>query len=175
MKPKFQIGDQVWIARCEQEQQWATCPDCGGTRYVTVIANGDTHTVPCAGCSRGYESPSSVVPYWSYVPTVEQGVIGGVEVSGDSFEYRVPAGEHSSWIKTEAELFLTESEALQKAQAMQEEYDVKEKARIFSKKEEWRTWAWHVTYYRRQIRDAQATIERATQQLNYAQTKEKGR
>lgn len=169
-KPKFQIGDEVWMARCEHTERHATCPDCGGTRFVTVIANGDTHTVPCAGCSRGWESPSGVIPYWEYMPKADRHMVAGVTVRDGTYEYRLPLGGGSSWVPTQENVFATEEEAINRAKQMKVEMDDKEQERISKKKEEGRTWAWHVHYYRREIRDAQERIERATKMLSYAQS-----
>ena len=48
-----------------------------------------------------------------------------------------------------------------------------EENKVYRKEKDHKGWAWHVRYYRGQIKDAQKTIERATAKLNYAKTKVK--
>jgi hypothetical protein len=69
-----------------------------------------------------------------------------------------------------SELFTDEAEAQKVADA----HTAKQVERfVKDKKERHRSWAWHVSYHRKQIREAQRQIEYATEQLAYAQSKAK--
>jgi len=170
-KPRFNFGDYVFHAAVEGSTEWVTCPDCNGDGFVTIIYQGETYTLDCEGCKRGYEGSSGRRERYAYAPIVREGIIEGVEKSSSEpydFEYRLRAGSSSFWILKELDTFSTKEEAEARAQILKTEFDAREAARVLQKHKPDKSWAWNVGYHRRQIADAQKTIEYATLQLNAA-------
>lgn len=58
-----------------------------------------------------------------------------------------------------------------KAQEWANEYKQKEMERVFKKEKDTRTWAWHVAYYKRQLKDLQKQIKYYEERLDYGRTK----
>ena len=170
-KPKFNFGDHIYWASFETEEKTVPCPDCAGKRYNTIILDGETFTIDCSGCEKGYWGSVGYRTTWERKPEVRDGLISGVEQdSQDSkvFEYRVRETSFSSYIVTEDRAFATKEEALTASielAAVQAAEDLK---KVTQKTKPDKSWAWHVRYYQKQIKDAQETIDRATLQLDAA-------
>lgn len=173
-KPKFQIGDEVWRASTQTRPVKFTCLECAGKGYLTVILGDDTRvTIACDCCRRGYEGSNGYHDQYEHFEVVEQGRVSGVEVSEDTFEYRVPAGGCSSWCVKESELFSDEASAQVRAGELSKERTQTAANLPCLKHKGDRSWSWNVTYYRRSIREAQRQIEQHTASLNYALTRVK--
>ena len=168
--PKYKIGDSLYLATFNSESDYIICPECGGTKILRVILwDGTEHTIDCQGCSSGYNPPTGYVRVYKRIPKVEIIVISGMEINlGEPIEYRVSLSSCSTRILKEDELFLSKEGAEIKAVELVKEIEAQDKARIEQKEKPTRSWAWHVHYYRGQIRDAEATINRATDKLNAA-------
>ena len=66
------------------------------------------------------------------------------------------------------DIFATFIEASVRADAVAAEHAAEEHKRLGYKEKQSRTWAWNVSYWRGQIRNAKKTIERAEARLNMA-------
>lgn len=173
-KPKFQIGDQVWRAATLTRPVQYTCLECAGAGFITVILGDQTRvTIQCECCKRGHLGSDGTHQKFSHYEAAEVGTIGGVEVDGDSFEYRIPSGTGGSWCMKEADLFLDEASASVRAQELAAERTRMESELRCRKYKEDRSWAWNVKYHRDAIRRAQDDIARHTESLNYAQVRAK--
>lgn len=175
-KPKFNYGDYVFHASIQGSSDWVPCPDCNGKGYVKIVYEDETFTLDCEGCARGYMGSTGLHERYTYAPTIREGIIEGVEKDSSApyeFEYRLRAGGESFWILKESDVFLTREEAEARAQVLKQEKDEEESKRVFEKIKPNKSWAWHVKYYKDQIRTAQKQIEYATLQLNAAQKKAK--
>lgn len=171
MERKFAIGDKVYRASQDVFEKWDTCPDCGGTCALKVVMFDQTeHSIPCAGCSAGYLGAQGVVRRMEHGPSIEGGEVTGVVME----QYRGLVYILSTGYHVQAEdVFATAEEAAARAEVKAEQFNKEERERVFKKKDNNRTWSWHVRYYRRQIREAKETIERATQLLDAAKQKAK--
>lgn len=168
-KPKFGFGDYVYHAAVEGITDWAPCPDCNGDGYVTIIYQGETYTLDCEGCKRGYMGSTGHREHYGYAPVIHEGTINGVEKDSDNeFEYRINADNGGRWCLKEKDTFATKEEAESRALVLKAESDGRESNRILQKTKPDKSWAWNVSYYKRQIADAQKRIEYATLQLNAA-------
>lgn len=170
-QPKFSFGQVVYAVVSDTKEEYLPCPDCGGTKFVTVITHAETVTLDCKGCERGYLGPCGfLVKYVPSVFVVSRPIVSletDWQESG-TYEYRIPSDSGGRWSKKEHELFATEEEAAAScAQVLKEKQDIEE-YRISQKQKAEKSWAWHVHYYQKQIRDAKNTIEYATLQLNAA-------
>jgi hypothetical protein len=170
-KPKFNFGDYVFHAYLQSSTKWVPCISCSGKGYVTIILEGETFTIDCEDCKRGYEGSNGSRSGYVYEPATREGPICGVEKQTSEpwdFEYRISAGSNSCWCLKEPDVFATKEEALARAEVLKQERDAEETERLLSKTKPDKSWVWNVRYYQRQIREAQETIERATLQLNAA-------
>ena len=164
---KFNIGDTVWLASCNSEEHYLTCPDCGGTKTVTVtLWNGEVFVIDCVGCSRGYDRPSGSVSVYNRTPSAMQVVVEGVSLSRGKPEYSVK-GIYTYHVPEE-NLFSTEALALVRADELAAKGNAEEKKRVLGKEKPTRTWAWNVHYHRAAIKRANRDITYHTEKLNAA-------
>ncbi len=175
---KYNIGDQVWVARTTTEDDYVTCPDCLGKKFLTVIMGDDSQvTISCRACEHGYEGSRGHIHTWKHTPIVECVTINGIESDRDMdmverVEYKV--GTSTSYYRyNENEVFDSAEAASMKATEIVIERMAQEANRVKRKTKDHKSWAWHATYYRGIIRNAKKEIERATEQLEYAKTKAK--
>ncbi len=170
--PKFKIGDSLYCASFEMERIYVVCPDCGGTKTLRcILFDGTEYTIDCRGCASGYMPPTGRVVIHERKPKVDLGIIFGIEINDgteEPIEYRIKLGGSYARTLKENELFETKEAAYDRALELAKEYTLEEQERINKKEKDHRSWAWHVHYHRRQIRDAEKTIARATDQLNAA-------
>ena len=170
--PKYQLGDKVWRARTTTIEKHKTCPDCLGSKCVTVVlADYQCFSIPCETCDhRGlWEGPLGYVKYDEHVDYVEEMEIQGIEITEKGVEYKTT----KAYRVEEDQLYPSKDQAEAVAKTLAEERTKREESKVYRKEKDHKKWAWHVRYYRSQIKDAQKTIERATAKLNYAKTKTK--
>ena len=164
---KYSIGDRLWLAKVESEESYLACPDCGGTRTVTVtLWNGEVFIIDCIGCQRGFDRPSGTVSIYSRTPSAMLVTIIGMSIDRGHDEYHV-RGIYTYHVP-ENNLFVTEQEALDRAAELAAESDAEEKKRVLGKEKPTRTWAWNVHYHRAAIKRANHDIAYHTEKLNAA-------
>ena len=171
----YNIGDFIWVARAGQTEKYITCPDCFGTLKLKVIlGNGEELSIPCAGCSIGYDPPTGRIKTYEFDAEPENQKIIGIEIQ-DNITYHVGnnVGDSCYRLVEERDAFKTYNEALERSKQIKEEKIKEEQIRLARKEHETRSWAWHVHYYRKQIRDAESTIEYARERLGIALPKAK--
>ena len=167
----YNINDKVWHASRKSTQEQVVCPECFGKKYLTVIlGDGSQVTIDCAGCSLGFDPPKGYVIYYKQDIDVKQVIIDGMRIERDYVEYEINKTSCSCNIVKSSHLFATKEEAEVRAKELAEEWNKEQLAKIHRKEKNNRTWSWHVHYHRRQIRDAEKTIEYATKQLDAAKT-----
>jgi hypothetical protein len=182
-KPKYEIGQEIfWASFSSHAQDHVTCTDCGGTARLRVTFHDETTvSIPCANCARGYEQPTGKIMVYCRKGTVNKGVVSGMEIGDDQVEYRAKyycTGDDgrlfgaTSHIK-ENDVFLSESGAQLRADQMAVEYDEEERAKIFRKEKDQRSWAWNASYHRKQIKDAERSLEYHRKKLAHAAIKAK--
>ena len=169
-QPTIKLGDHVWVSRAQGQRKRITCPECFGTGQLDILLrDGTKHSIDCAGCAAGYEPPKGWVELWEYEPSVELQTVTKIEQDiGHPPEYR--AGH---FCYKADEVFLTREEAVARAAKYAEEQTKEAEAKIFRKEKDTRTWAWHVHYHRKAIRDAEKSIEYHTKKLNAAKLQAK--
>jgi rubredoxin len=167
---KYKVGDSVWRAAFEPTTTYMTCPDCGGEARIRVILHDGTElSIECEGCRHGYDPADGRIKVHDRAPRAILSVVYGMEIDGDKVEYHV----ENSYRTAEDRLFDSEVEALECAREMAADADREERARYLQKEKPTKTWAWHVTYHRRAIREAERQIAYHTRQLNVARVKAK--
>ena len=165
----FNLEDRVWHASRTNVEERVVCPECFGKKYLTVILGDDSQvTIDCAGCASGYDPPKGYVTYRKQDVDVSQVTIDRVEINPDYVEYGFDRVGYGIRIAKDTEIFATKEEAEIRAKELAEEWNQVQLDRIHQKKKNDRTWAWHVHDYRKQIREAEKTIEYATAKLDAA-------
>jgi hypothetical protein len=126
-------------------------------------------SVGCEGCQVGYDPPTGRIRVYDRAPRAKLETIVGFEVEGEKVEYRTDG----SYRIPEGEIFDSEAAAMDAARAKAAAFDREERERISAKEKPTKTWAWHVTYHRRAIKEAERQIEYHTRKLNAARVNAK--
>jgi hypothetical protein len=178
-KPKYQIGDVVWCGEWKSYEKWEKCPNCGGTRTLRVTLFDDTeYIIPCESCKSGWEGPYGVVKHYAYHATAQELVVQGMELGcfsdeKDIWQYKLGLEGSCYRQVPEHELFLEEQAALNFAIAKGRQLEIDEAARVLMKEKPEKSWAWHVTYHRQEIKRAKHNLDYHERQLGIAKTKAK--
>lgn len=162
---KFQLGDTVYRAYARQQPVWITCPECLGSGRLRVILGDDSEvSIACVCCDRGYEGSPGKIQTYKFMSDVHLEVITAIEMCSEGLlRYSV-----HGYSVNEYDIFATREEALNRAETLAIEHEAEEKKRLGYKEKQHKTWAWHVSYWRRVIRDAKETISRAETRLRVA-------
>ena len=167
----YNIGDKVWHASRKSTEETVTCPECFGKRYLTVILGDDSQvTIDCTGCASGYDPPKGYVTYYKQDVDVKTVIIDGMRITRDYVEYEINKTSCSCNIIKGSDLFPIKEAAEVRAKELADAWNKEQLAKLHRKEKNHRDWSWHVHYYRRQIRDAEKTIEYATKKLEAAKT-----
>lgn len=84
----FSIGESVWRASATPVERWVTCPECDGTKAVTMtLGNGEKHSLNCACCTLGYDPPMGVVRTYDYDSTPERYICRDLELRDGAVRY----------------------------------------------------------------------------------------
>src|ERR1035441_8145334 len=97
-QPKFNYGDYIYHAYLDSTPVWAPCISCGGRGYNTIILDGETFTIDCEDCKRGYEGSNGSRSSYTFEPATREGSICGVGKSSCEpfdFEYNISDGSSS--------------------------------------------------------------------------------
>lgn len=171
MEIKHKIGDLVWCASGNTTQVYVTCPDCGGTRHIKLtMFDGTEHTIDCGRCTSGYNPPSGRVSYYQYKADAKQGLVCAVELDSNGVEYRVDHYDGCRYCVKDCDIFSDKADALSRAEVIEQTHNAEEVARIDKKEKDTRTWAWHVSYHRKAIKDAEKSIAYHSAKLSAAKS-----
>lgn len=171
---KYNIGDVVYYPRFEATTDYVVCPDCGGTKTIKcVLYDCSEHNIDCQGCGRGYEHATGRIEVHTRKPIAYRGEINGIETLMEDGKTVTYYNLDGAYHLQEHELFGSELPAKSAATKLAEKYDAEERARVFARARDDRSWSWHVTYYRKEIRDAEKRIAYATERLNAAKVNAK--
>lgn len=165
---QFNIGDTAYFASAGQEPSWITCPECLGSGRLRVILGDDSEvSIACVCCERGYEGSPGKIQTRVLHASVEGFLVTGVEthMRDDVLTVRY---SNRQWSVEADRLFATYAEAFAQAEVLVAAKQAEETKRLSYKMKQTRTWTWNVSYYRREIRNAQQTIERMQARLNVA-------
>ena len=166
----YNIGDKVWYAQRKAIERQELCPDCFGTRALTVIkGDGEQVSIECAGCARGFESPTGYISWHGHVIDVAEVVIEKVEQTALEIKYGFRGCYHA-----DADCMCdTKEEAEAQALKLAEKHNKEELERIYRKHKHDRTWAWNAHYHRDCIKRAERDLEYHKAKLAVAKVKAK--
>ena len=170
----MKLGDRVYRATLQHSQAVVTCPDCFGRRALRVILGDDSEvSIECSTCALRYEPPRGYVHEDRVQAVVESVQISKVEMetsNGESVTFYGGAGFYRT---LETDLFTNIETAAVRAETLQLEHEQEQRARMERKEKSTRDWAWHVTYHRRCVKQAERDLSYHTAKLSVALQKRK--
>ncbi len=108
----FAIGQQVWWIGNGHREQLVTCPECAGTKAITMIlGNGEQVSLYCENCRLGYDPPTGQVKrtYYEHSPTRFTPLRVGVD--GSEIRYSESGPDSTCYSSAYAkDLFATQEE-----------------------------------------------------------------
>ena len=161
IKPKFNLGDTVYMASYEAVYRNIVCPDCLGSKRVKVVLGDGTEvSIECGGCDPGgYEPSTGYVRQVNYEIVVHKRTVTGVTLSSIGVEYQLDKFDCSYYTGTDATCFATEQEANQKAESDKTASEAEENKRLMAKTKDHKSWAWNATYHRKCAKNAKRELE----------------
>lgn len=175
---KFKIGDTIYIARYDKNETWAMCPDCFGSGQLTVVMGDESKvSIACECCKHGWEGSKGKIKIYECQPRAEKTTVSSLDIKvtaqGEIVEYHFNQHNCGYSVVSEEKVFATEAEALEYAKGLKADADSEEAVRLHRKLKTEKKWAWHVSYYRKMLRDAKNQIESATASLEVAKIEAK--
>lgn len=162
---KFQIGDVVYQANAGPKSTWVICPECLGSGRLRVILGDDSEvSIACVCCENGYHGSLGKLSTYQFLAEVDTITITGVDAQTRNGQLQVRYSFGSRSIE-DSDVFATLPEAAARAEQLVKEHEAKETKRLSYKEKKHKSWAWNVSYWRGQIRDAKQTIAGAEARL----------
>jgi hypothetical protein len=161
MESKFNIGDKVYTPIAASTGILIDCPECFGRGKLTcILGDGSKVEFDCGCCDKkDMVNPSGKIRIYKYHASVETVMISGIELTNKTVKYRTGS---SCCYRTfnEEDLYLDQNEALAMAEIKVAEHEVEQEQKILMKKDIARqSWAFNVSYHRRNIRDLEQKLE----------------
>ena len=172
---RFEIGQQIWIGDFSPlAPVYEICPDCGGTGRLRVTFHDETQvSIDCQNCSVGYDPPTGRVQVYRQLAKARSAIITGLEINGKKTRWHVDGHSGGYRIIDDEDAFLSEAAALAWAEDHAKTYEQEQCDRILQKEKDTRTWAWNASYHRRNIKEAQRSLEYHKSKLAVAVIKAK--
>ena len=152
----YKIGDRAWLPFAETREITMTCPVCAGTKVVTLtLGSGDTATLPCDFCGKGFEGPQGYIKEWQYVSGAEELAVTQIDAhettKGVEIEYHF-----GSRYAREDGIFSTRQEAEAASQKIVEAAERKEAMRAkHIKAHQAQNYSWNAGYHMREAAKAE--------------------
>lgn len=158
MKPKFNIGDEVFVITYGGVERNVPCPVCFGKKKIGIIlGNDDIVEVPCNYCEVGYEGSRGYIIETDYFPKVRAKTISGIEYSSKEIRYKTS----DYYVFDESKVFPTEEEAkrgCEEDNLRREKENPKKNLNLKEKSN--KSYSWHVGYHKREEKRAREEAER---------------
>jgi hypothetical protein len=175
--PKFGVMAEVWFASTTQERESIRCPDCGGSGNIRVLLfDGTELKIECQRCTRGWLGPDGLSHYQCHRPDPKQGLVVSVSQNMHQVEYTVETMGQSGTLRycmAEDRVFPSQLLAMEASEQMALRENVIQKAGAERKFNDTKSWAWHVSYHRKQIANLERELARHREKLNAATVKAK--
>ena len=160
---KFNIGDEVWVARYSQNAAISVlCPICYGKLKVTLIlGNGDSVELPCEYCGMGKVGgvPTGRVTEHQVVSSPARCTISGIEIEISPTE-EIIRYRSESFVLYEDKTFATKEEAQEKGEELKEAREKEESTRIeYLKKDTKKSFSWNAGYHLSAVKRAERDLE----------------
>ncbi len=171
MKPTFNIGDEVYVAgtKTETDVTQVICPDCRGAKKLKVTLGDNTEVfIDCSFCEQGWMGSQGFNRLSRIEPEVKAVRIDRITIEQDNpVAQKVTYwAHHFGWDGDR--VFKDPDTALLVAKSLAYNARAEAEKRLEQKDKPARTWAWHVNYHRREIREAEKKIEYHSKKLGIA-------
>ncbi len=167
----FAIGETVWHVGGHYRDEYPVCPDCAGTKFVTmVLGNGTTHTLDCACCG-GYNPPTGRMKVSRFVYEPEEITLARVTGfdKGDVEYTNAPEGASCYNIFNSSNMFRDKAACEAVCEKKRIEKDAAEEKNALARaKSRGRSMAYSVSYWRSQAARHKQDWEDAERRLNAA-------
>jgi len=170
----FPLGERAWWTGNGHREEWVTCPECAGTRAVTMIlGNGEQYSLHCDNCRAGYEPSAGVVKRTFYEHAPQQITLNRVSVDGNKIRYSQESPDATCYGVIYAEhLFARQEECQAACDRLNEQRNKEERDRAWQiLLQNRQKMAWSVHYWR--DRAARLRRELATVEARLAVVKQK--
>jgi hypothetical protein len=152
----FKIGEVKWMPAHAPRKIQVECPVCAGQLAVTVIlGGGESVSVPCECCGKGWEGPRGVIEEWEYDPQAVRFEIASIaSMHNGRWWVGSTDGAHAEY----TDLRETEDEALAVSAercAKQYEHNMATRAR---NKRDTKEHTWSIQYHRKEIAHCEQRI-----------------
>ncbi len=176
-KDMFKIGDKVFQSSYGRHEKWVTCPDCLGSKRVTVVLGDGTEVkIECGGCyPGGYESSLGVIRQYDYSTQTNERTVTGICMRGTEVSYELNhfEGQCSYYHGNDTDTFATREEALAYGESKRLENEADENKRLMAKTKDHKSWAWNATYHRREIKRLERDLEHHRRKVQICAAKAK--
>ena len=160
----FAIGQKVWWIGQGHNTRVIVCPECMGTKAVTMIlGNGTEISLGCRACTSGFNSPTGTRTeiYYEHIPHLF--ICTDVRAEGRG-EFRYAGGGHD-YINSET-LFEDHAECIKECDRLNEEKTQQERDRdlqnILGARKDM---AWSAHYWTRKRSDLRKELESVERRL----------
>lgn len=165
----FAIGSEVLVCSSGSHEQWIECPECCGSKAVTLInGNGESATIACGCCANGYNGSLGRVRKSQYQYQPKKFVCRRITGMRDGIaEYSESEPGSTCYGYSPAnELFATIDECQAACDKKNAEHLEETKRQVLSSLEHGRrAMAWSVSYWRRQVKDLEEKLAAAKARL----------
>lgn len=172
----FALGETVWHAGFEANDSYITCPECLGTRVVTLLlANDESYSLDCACCGVGFDGPRGVVKAFSHDRRPRPFTPHRVRMDGDEFTYSESDPSANCYSSAYAkDLFATLEECQAHCEVLNaEQRAYQEKQALNHRMSKRRDMAWSVHYWRSERARLVKDLERLEVRLHVCVEREK--
>ena len=162
----FAIGETVWHAGYGSTETFDECPECAGTKTLTLIqGNGERVSLACACCSSGYDPSRGYVKRSVSARTPHPVTLGSISLRGAEITYF--EGEYpSGTCLNPQDLFRDQAECQKRCDALNPDADAQEHNRLIANMMDKRgKMAWSVHYWGRKVKDLERNLKAARARL----------
>ena len=165
----FALAETIWHAGFESNESYVTCPECLGTKAVTLIlANDESYSLDCACCGTGFDGPRGVVKAGSHGRDPIPFTPHRVRVDGDEVMYSESGPDANCYQSADAkDLFATVEECQARCEVLNAERRAHdEKQALNHRMSKRRDLAWSVHYWRSERARLVKDLERIEARLH---------
>lgn len=127
----FPLGTKVFTVNVVREVNYVTCPECGGTKHIRIVAHAAEYVVECEACYH-FGNPTGKVRKDTIQVIPQEIILKDVTLDAGEFTYftAIPEVGKARVCYPVEELFLTKEDCLPLCQKKREEIQAREDAQL---------------------------------------------